>query len=70
MHNAPSSPLPATAPAAGQNADALFAAIVNRRSMGLSRIKPDPVDRRLIERMLELDKVKDIRQLRPLLQRG
>jgi hypothetical protein len=25
---------------------------------------------KLIERMLELDKVKDIRQLRPLLQRG
>lgn len=35
------------------DSDALFAAILNRRSMGLSRLKPDAVDRRLIERMLE-----------------
>ena len=35
------------------NSDALFAAILNRRSMGLSRLKPDAVDRRLIEKMLE-----------------
>ena len=35
------------------NADALFAAILRRRSMGLSRLRPDPVDRQLIERMLE-----------------
>ena len=36
-----------------QTADALLAAIRNRRSLGLSRLRPDPVDRRLIERMLE-----------------
>lgn len=36
-----------------QNAGALWTAITQRRSMGLSRLKPDPVDRRLIERMLE-----------------
>jgi nitroreductase len=35
------------------NADDLFAAILHRRSMGLARLKPDPVDRRLIEQMLE-----------------
>ena len=33
--------------------DALLAAIRHRRSMGLSRLRPDAVDRRLIERMLE-----------------
>lgn len=38
-------------PADGANA--VFAAIQHRRSMGLSRLKPDPVDRSLIERMLE-----------------
>jgi nitroreductase len=31
----------------------LMAAIAHRRSMGLSRLKPDSVDRALIERMLE-----------------
>jgi nitroreductase len=31
----------------------LMAAIAHRRSMGLSRLAPDPVDRALIERMLE-----------------
>jgi nitroreductase len=35
-----------------ENADLLFDAIRNRRSMGLSRLKPDPVDHSLIERML------------------
>ena len=35
------------------DANALFAAIRHRRSMGLSRLRPDAVDRRLIERMLE-----------------
>jgi nitroreductase len=35
------------------DADSLFAAIFHRRSMGLSKLRPDPVDRRLIERMLE-----------------
>lgn len=35
------------------HADALFAAICHRRSMGLLRLKPDPVDRQLIERILE-----------------
>jgi len=33
--------------------DALLAALAHRRSLGLSRLKPDPVDRHLIERMLE-----------------
>ena len=37
MHNAPSSPLPATAPAAGQNADALFAAVYDRLKAMASR---------------------------------
>jgi nitroreductase len=35
------------------SAQSLQAAIVNRRSMGLSRLKPDAVDRSLIEQMLE-----------------
>jgi nitroreductase len=35
------------------DSDALYRAILHRRSMGLSRLKPDPVDRALIERMLE-----------------
>jgi len=35
------------------NAEALFAGILHRRSMGLARLKPDPVDRALIEKMLE-----------------
>ena len=35
------------------HADGLFAAIAHRRSMGLSKLGPEPVDRRLIERMLE-----------------
>jgi nitroreductase len=34
-------------------AEVLSAAIRNRRSMGLSRLKPDAVDRGVIERMLE-----------------
>ena len=34
------------------DANALLAAIRHRRSMGLSRLRPDAVDRRLIERML------------------
>lgn len=34
-------------------AESLLAAIAGRRSMGLSRLKPDPVDRSLIEKMLE-----------------
>jgi nitroreductase len=42
-----------TPPETAVDADALFAAIAHRRSMGLSRLKPDPVDRGLIERMLE-----------------
>ena len=42
-----------TSPLLADTADALFAAILHRRSMGLSRLKPDPVDRKLIERMLE-----------------
>lgn len=33
--------------------EALLSLIASRRSMGLSRLKPDPVERRLIERMLE-----------------
>jgi len=33
--------------------DSLFAAIAQRRSSGFSRLKADPVDRGLIERMLE-----------------
>ncbi|MDR3692865.1 MAG: nitroreductase family protein [Fimbriimonas sp.] len=33
--------------------DVLFHAIQNRRSMGLSKLRSDPVDRNLIERMLE-----------------
>lgn len=33
--------------------DALMEAILHRRSMGLARLAPEPVDRRLIERMLE-----------------
>lgn len=37
----------------GDDASTLFAAIKHRRSMGLSRLKPDAVDRSLIERMLE-----------------
>jgi nitroreductase len=37
----------------GEHAHALLSAIQHRRSMGLSRLKPDPVDRGLIERMLE-----------------
>ena len=35
------------------NPEALYDAILQRRSMGLSRLKPDPVDRALIEQMLE-----------------
>ena len=42
-----------TAPVGTDSADVVFAAILHRRSMGLSRLKPDPVDRKLIERMLE-----------------
>lgn len=34
-------------------AEALYGAITHRRSMGLSRLKPDAVDRTLIEEMLE-----------------
>ena len=34
-------------------AEALYGAILHRRSMGLSRLKPDPVDRDLIEQMLQ-----------------
>ncbi len=33
--------------------DDLLALLKQRRSMGLSRMKPDPVDRKIIERMLE-----------------
>lgn len=33
--------------------ETLYGAIAHRRSMGLSRLKPDPVDRALIEQMLE-----------------
>ena len=40
-------------PIDAEPADAAFATILRRRSMGLSRLKPDPVDRRIIERMLE-----------------
>jgi len=40
-------------PASPGHAESLYTAILNRRSMGLSRLKPDTVDRRLIERMLE-----------------
>lgn len=36
-----------------ENVSALLAAIRHRRSMGLSRLKPDAVDPRLIEQMLE-----------------
>ena len=43
-------PDPAASPI---GADTVFANILNRRSMGLSRLRPDPVDRWLIERMLE-----------------
>ncbi len=35
------------------DSDNLMAAIVHRRSMGLSRLKPDDVERALIEQMLE-----------------
>lgn len=35
------------------NAKTLYGAILHRRSMGLSRLKPDAVDRGLIEQMLE-----------------
>lgn len=35
------------------NAEALYGAILHRRSMGLSRLSPEPVDRALIENMLE-----------------
>ena len=35
------------------NPEAVYSAILNRRSMGLSRLKPDPVDHALIEQMLE-----------------
>ncbi len=39
---------------AGNDAvEAVWTAIRNRRSMGLSRLKPDEVDRRVIKRMLE-----------------
>jgi nitroreductase len=34
------------------NAEALYGAILHRRSMGLSRLKPDPVEHSLIEQML------------------
>lgn len=37
----------------GIDAENLMTAIAHRRSMGLSRLKPDPVDRALIEQMLE-----------------
>jgi len=36
-----------------ESADIIFNAIANRRSMGLSRLSPDPVDKALIERILE-----------------
>jgi nitroreductase len=36
-----------------QDPAAVLAAIKERRSMGLSRLRPDPVERELIERMLE-----------------
>ena len=35
------------------NAEAVYGAILSRRSMGLSRLKPDEVDRALIEQVLE-----------------
>ena len=35
------------------DAEALYNTILHRRSMGLSRLKPDAVDRALIEQMLE-----------------
>lgn len=35
------------------NAEALYGAIHHRRSMGLSRLSPEPVERALIEQMLE-----------------
>ncbi|RYG70910.1 nitroreductase, partial [bacterium] len=35
------------------NAEHVFDTIVSRRSMGLSRLKPDPVDHALIEQMLD-----------------
>lgn len=34
------------------NSEHLYGAILHRRSMGLSRLKPDPVDHALIEQML------------------
>jgi len=36
-----------------ETADIIFNAIAHRRSMGLSRLSPAPVDRALIEKMLE-----------------
>ena len=35
------------------NAESIYGAILHRRSMGLSRLKPDAVDRTLIEQVLE-----------------
>ncbi|BCM93606.1 putative NAD(P)H nitroreductase YdjA [Abditibacteriota bacterium] len=35
------------------NAESLYGSILHRRSMGLSRLKPDPVDHNLIEWMLD-----------------
>jgi nitroreductase len=53
VHSDPAHSDSMSAPLSTDLADVLFDAICNRRSMGLSRLSPDPVDRRLIERMLE-----------------